>query len=706
MNSNTIRGYNFMKSVWRQLSAGTVVGGLFFLLFWSYTTNAHALLVRSIPEAGAELTIAPTAVTMWFSEPLEANFSTAYLVDGEGNEFGRGMAVVDADDPFQMSLPLANLSPGYYTVVWETLSQADGHSWIGSFPLTLLNPDGSRPVGTGAVTETLIGSQPGEIPTLLAVISRWLGLLGSMLIFGVFFFRAQINRTDRIDLTIADPKKGRSAQDILKLFRAAVEPTISTGLLVGMVGVIVGGWLHWFTQSGLNDPAVLFNLILHTRSGNLGLARQMLVGVAILGTVVAFYPASHSGVVRLLFGFVLFYTISMWGGVGWAMIQQADPFLVLCSAIGLLGIFGFSFIRFSREGTIDRPDVRHGVNWLFFFISALILASFSLGSHAAAVGGSGWAILNDLVHLVAAAIWIGGLILLAAILWQLRTDRSTDMAIPLRSLVARFSAIATLAVFGLFVTGFYSTLVQLSSLEQLWRTTYGWVLLAKLALVTVTLGLALLNHRFVSSTTQKQWTISDSLPFRRRVWIEALTSLGLMVVVAVLVQTPIPLSSTPSPDASDTVFQEVLAADDLSIHLLITPNQPGNNQYQTHLYHADGSAIGEVQLVRLFFSHQEVELGQASLDLVAQGNDLFLAEGAYQNRSGAWDIEIYVRRRGLDDALIGTTVITTQSTVVVARRPWQNPIPALPPATQIMGLLLSIGVGVVIWRSVKHKSLA
>jgi putative copper export protein len=53
-------------------------------------------------------------------------------------------------------------------------------------------------------------------------------------------------------------------------------------------------------------------------------------------------------------------------------------------------------------------------------IGALILATFSVGSHAAAVSGRGWAILGDWLHLVAAAVWLGGLVLLALLLWQWR----------------------------------------------------------------------------------------------------------------------------------------------------------------------------------------------------------------------------------------------------------------------------------------------
>lgn len=679
----------------RQLAAGGAFSILLSLLLWLPTVYAHALLVRSTPEAGAELAIAPPTIELWFSEPLEEKFSSVYLVDGAGNEFGRGASAVDANDRFHMTLPVSDLTPGFYTVVWETLSQADGHRWVGSFPLTLLNPDGSRPAGAGVAPVAPGDGQQGEMPTPSAIFSRWLALLGAMLLFGVLFLRTQIHGVNAT-ATVTTTEQSE--------FLAVVQRTIIGVLLVGGEGVILGGWLHWVSQAlQQNEPGKLIDLIFSTRSGNLALMRQMLTGVALVGCVVAFSPKVQTATARLLLAFVLLYAVSAWVGIAWLASQRSELFLALCGGIGLAGIVAAFFIWRQDRSTALWPSSVQAMNWLLLLIAALILASFSLGSHAAAVTGSGWAILGDWLHLIAAAIWLGGLVLLALILWELHADQSTATAAALRGLAARFSVIATLAVFALTVTGIFSSFVQLRSFSQLWTTTYGWMLLAKLALIGVTLGIALLNHRFVSGRAAYTWTPTGDRPFVRRVWIEAIISLVLMVVVAILVQTPVPLPPANPALAPNTPFQALLTADDLTIHLLVTPNQPGVNIYQAHLYHEDGSAIGDVQLVRLFFAHQAVEMGQSSLDLVAVGGDLFSGEGAHQNLSGPWSVSVYVRRRGLDDALVETTATMPESVVTVVDSPWQNPVPAWPPDTPITGLLLTIGVGILIWRWAARK---
>ncbi len=69
------------------------------LLIACPSIQAHALLVRSLPEAGTELATAPALIELWFSEPLEPQFSNIHLVDAQGNEIARGASLVDPPIP-------------------------------------------------------------------------------------------------------------------------------------------------------------------------------------------------------------------------------------------------------------------------------------------------------------------------------------------------------------------------------------------------------------------------------------------------------------------------------------------------------------------------------------------------------------------------------------------------------------------------------
>ncbi len=571
---------------WRHLLLPALL--ILYIVFVYSHSQAHALLVRSTPVAGAELTTPPATIELWFSEPLESRFSNAHLVDPLGTEIAVGNSTVDAADQAHMTLVLPPLAPGIYTVVWRTLSSADGHEWVGSFPITVLNADGTRPSVTGAGLS--IASQ-NTLPSPVEIVVRWLSLMGALLLFGGAAFR----------LWAVNP-----ATTSGDLHQVVVRGS-DWALLAGMVALISGGWQQLVVQADkLGDAGLVGALLLQTRMGNLILVRQIIVVIMLVGGV---------------------------------LLRRAQ----------------------ARGYTLLGQRAESG---LAILLSALVLSTFSLGSHAAAVDGSGWAMLVDYFHLLAAAIWLGGLWLLALLLWNRHHLRDSENDVTtdgnlLWQFVHRFSAVATLTVFVLVVTGLFSSFVQLHTINQLWMTTYGQLLLVKVALVFLALLIALRNHRWVRDS---KIAVVDARPlqphsrrFLRQMIAESTVGVVLMIVVAMLVQTPPQLASTPVP-AAENVFNTILTADDLTIHLQIAPNQVGYNQYITHLYHTDGSAIGEVQLVRLQFAHQTADLGQASLDLTAQGADSFRGEGAYLNRAGPWDVAVYVRRRGMDDLLVTTTV--------------------------------------------------
>lgn len=613
-----------------------IVLGMLLLFVQANGAHAHALLTRSVPEAGAELATAPASIELWFSEPLETKFSNAHLEDAQGNQIGKGESQVDTSDPTHLTLHVSGVSPGIYTVVYRSLSQADGHEWLGSFPMVILNADGSRPAGAEAIRKADT-PQPEILPGLWPVVSRWLSLLGSMLLVGVLLLK----RISNLGPTNA-PASGKSPARAAK-FQAVLRRSITTGIHTGLVMLMLGVLMQIaVTSEALDGVNGITDLLLQTNGGRLLCTRLLLAGLWLLVTLV-------------------------WG---------------------------------KRSSNV--------IEWAFFVISLAILATFSLGSHAAAVVGSGWAMLVDFIHLSAAAIWLGGLTLLALLLWNLRGQPAKEDGVALRQTVRRFSAVATLAVFVLACSGLFSTLVQLKSLNLLWSSLYGWVLLAKLALMALTLAIALLNQRLVSdAAADSAWQSSQYRSFLRQVWSESLLGLVLMVAVAVLVQTAIPQPRLANDDKD--YFETILTADDLNIHMQILPNQVGENQYITHLYHADGSLIGEVQMVRLSFEHQTAQLGQSNLVLDDQGNGLFSGKGAYLNRAGPWDVSVYIRRRGMDDTLVKTNVEVPgaqgqSSQALSVRQPWQNPITTVPAAVLIGAVLLACLVAFLLFQRIEKNT--
>ncbi|SDR29601.1 putative copper resistance protein D [Rhizobiales bacterium GAS113] len=147
-------------------------------------------------------------------------------------------------------------------------------------------------------------------------------------------------------------------------------------------------------------------------------------------------------------------------------------------AIVLLGVLAF--------GRHDRWPI-------VALLAALVLGSLGLVGHAVMQAGAfGW--LNRLchvIHLLAAGFWLGSLVPLIACLRSM-----TDQAVSANALVAlrRFSALGHVAVATVLATGAINTWLVLGQLPINVSSPYQALLLAKISLVAIMLGLALVNR--------------------------------------------------------------------------------------------------------------------------------------------------------------------------------------------------------------------
>ncbi len=121
-------------------------------------------------------------------------------------------------------------------------------------------------------------------------------------------------------------------------------------------------------------------------------------------------------------------------------------------------------------------------------VAVALLPLPSLSGHALDPGQPFYAPVADVLHVLAAAIWLGGLLALAAVL-RFVPGRVSGRA------GERFSRIALAAVLVVAATGLVRALTGLAALDQLWTTTYGRALLAKSALLAALVALGYVNRR-------------------------------------------------------------------------------------------------------------------------------------------------------------------------------------------------------------------
>jgi len=196
------------------------------------------------------------------------------------------------------------------------------------------------------------------------------------------------------------------------------------------------------------------------------------------------------------------------------------------------------------------------LTWLtdrrFLFWPALLLglgfaSGLSLSGHSAVDPGSSWrSELADWAHLSAAALWIGGLIQLAFVVWP----KAPELR---RTAFLRFSKLASGLIAIVLSAGVYLSIVRLPQLSDLWTVGYGQVLLVKLGLVSLALTWGAVHHFVARPAIERGGggPILSRLP--RSLAGESAVGMAILLAAAVLVDSKPPPRPTLQPPVAARV---------------------------------------------------------------------------------------------------------------------------------------------------------
>jgi len=225
------------------------------------------------------------------------------------------------------------------------------------------------------------------------------------------------------------------------------------------------------------------------------------------------------------------------------------------------------------------PRAVSRLDWLAVRGEVVVLGALALGlvaaaGHAAAVApDASSAIALDALHLLATGVWVGGLLPLGALLLAAGRERGAD-ARPYAALTARrFSRVALACLLALAVSGFANALVHVGSVPALVGTTYGRLLLLKLALLVPILLLGWVNRlAWLPKLSGPATTVGRPAmrSLGRFVGGEAALALVLLAVVAVMSVTPPGRHVEPTwPFGFRLTLATVAAAADLRARVLV-----------------------------------------------------------------------------------------------------------------------------------------
>jgi copper resistance protein D len=298
-------------------------------------------------------------------------------------------------------------------------------------------------------------------------------------------------------------------------------------------------------------------------------------------------------------------------------------------------------------------------------LAAIFIGGLAWAGHAA--GGLGAeAVVHpvaDVLHLIAAAAWVGALIPLA-ILFSAAGKDASSIGIA-RTATTRFSTLGIVSVGTLLVTGIVNTWYLAGSIAALTDTQYGHLLLLKIGLFLAMVAIAAVNRlRLTPQLLQDDAAANRNAlrQLRRNACIEALAGAAIIIIVGVL-GTMAPGShanhhATSGAVPPDAAFQHI-HTDQGMADVMIEPGRVGTAQATIHLWDEDLAPLGA---------------GKVTLTLTAPSpGSQPTPRAATLNSDGAWVVDgVALSEPGnwivtVDAALNSGRALTLKAPIVIER---------------------------------------
>ncbi|MFG3254100.1 copper resistance protein CopC [Streptomyces sp. NPDC048172] len=181
---------------------------------------------------------------------------------------------------------------------------------------------------------------------------------------------------------------------------------------------------------------------------------------------------------------------------GLKSVVETKPGAALVSRLLLLAaaalFVSVLFGTYAKQREDDDPkasrDLRFGLTLGGAVVAAGLAATWAMAEHASTGMQTALAMPVDVLHLLAVALWLGGL---AALLVTLRWGPQ-----PSRAAVDHFSRTALVCVTVLAATGLYQSWRQVGSWNALGSTSYGQLLIVKVGLVALLVSVGWISRRW------------------------------------------------------------------------------------------------------------------------------------------------------------------------------------------------------------------
>ncbi|PAZ16693.1 transporter [Streptomyces sp. SA15] len=348
------------------------------------------------------------------------------------------------------------------------------------------------------------------------------------------------------------------------------------------------------------------------------------------------------------------------------------PGLVLLVRLALLPVAAVFVVRLLRHGAFSRTWSAAGGA-----LAVGLALTWAAGEHASAGIQVPVAMTSSVLHVLAMAAWLGGLMALLTTLYRSSSVMSADV-------VARFSRLAFACVSVLVVTGVYQSWRGLGSWTAFTDTSYGKLLLAKLAAVVLVLAAAWLSRQWTARlvTVDAEAVVRERVPepvggpplppreqaapaaddpFRRGLRRSVLAEVGVGVVVLVITTvltgtlpgraaaeaaTATPATGLPAASVTTVPFDVGTPGGRGKVQVTLDPGRTGDNSVQAVVFDSEG-LLSTVPEIRLSFALPAQDIGPIDAELTDQGG-YWGTSALNLPIAGEWTMKVTVRVSEID----------------------------------------------------------
>jgi copper transport protein len=556
---------------------------------------AHAQLLGTSPTSGSTVTAQPAQVIFKYNQSVGGTLGAVRVYDAQGNEVD-DLAVSHPDgNEHWMGVGLkAHLPDGTYTATYRVIS-ADTHIVYGGMVFSIGHP-GAAPRFT--VAGLISRNKSGEATAIAFGAARFLDYVSIALMLGGLAFLALAWLPGLAAVTGAEPSWQAASRAFAKRFQLVIVAAILLGLLASVLGFLLQGASAAGVSLWTSLKGTILENTLDSRFGQVWGARA--IDWVLLGALLVGARAARRAAIPVLRPVAL-------GADGLAR-DPAPPRWAL-ALVGLGAGYLALTPALSGHASVQSPV------WAFF--------------------------PSDVLHVLAASVWVGGIAcLLLALPAATRQLPPGERSRLLLATLARFSPLALAAVITIMATGVLQAYIDVRSLDGLLHSTYGTLILVKAALLIGLIGLGWVNRARVLPALRRIVGAGASpgppgVLVRRTMRGESLFMLCVFGVTAALITYAPPIDTTSGPYSTSTTLGPAV------LEMTVEPARVGLNTVHLYLIVAKtGTQFTETKELTASARLPAKGIGPLPLHASLAGPGHYILSSAELTPGGEWELEL------------------------------------------------------------------